>query len=483
MIWTHLGLQGNIYFRDPLPINNFGISLLCSRENEVDLFITETFSDNKCLKIITGEVGVGKTSFVNACQQICYEPGHKLFKEYIKQSILPAFKKIEVTNNDNFDSFAIKAVISLAVSIKSHYINSGQKMPEKLLEYIDYWTNIKLQVNPGGFSIAASVLGTGGQIGMNGGSYAYQEIKNPHNSFEQILKLLLNNTSIRGVFMLIDNIDIVKEFELIRVLNEIRDSYFSMEHVYWILVGQRGLSEIISSKSRRLGGYINGTELHIEKLQPRMFLRAIEERQSAFTIKDQKKLKEFKDLRRKRALQNNLNKPDIKELPNIMYLDKYSDFHIFAPVDESTHLMIYDFTHRELRESFKVCYEICLRAQEYIKSHGQLSLRLAMNYMIEYCDSMTSFIDLKGSDIEILQKIYLMNGVTNGKYKDFNYKSASGFDSMLRNFENKGLLIKKARDGVKFYEISWRLEALAVCGVIGKECLDKSFINHFSELE
>lgn len=169
MIWTHLGLQGNIYFRDPLPINNFGISLLCGRENEVDLFITETFSDNKCLKIITGEVGVGKTSFVNACQQICYEPGHKLFKEYIKQSILPAFKKIEVTNNDNFDSFAIKAVISLAVSIKSHYINSGQKMPEKLLEYIDYWTNIKLQVNPGGFSIAASVLGTGGQIGMNGG--------------------------------------------------------------------------------------------------------------------------------------------------------------------------------------------------------------------------------------------------------------------------------------------------------------------------
>lgn len=483
MIWTHLGFQGNIYFRDPLPINTFSIGLLCGREDEVHHFITETFSDNKCLKIITGEVGVGKTSFVNTCQQICYEPGHELFKDYITQSILPSFKKIEVTNNDSFDSFAIKAVISLAVNIKSHYINSGQKMPEKLNEYVDYWTNVRLQVHPGGFSIAASVLGTGGQIGMDGGSYAYQEIKSPHNSFEQLLKLLLNYKSIRGVFMLIDNIDMVKESELIRVLNEIRDSYFSIAHVYWILVGQRGLSEIISSKSRRLGGYITGTELHLDKLQPRVFLKAIEERQAAFIIRDRKKLKEFKDLRRKRALQNVLNKPDIKELPNIKYLDKYADFKIFSPVDESTHLMIYDFTHRELRESFKVCYDICLRAQEYIKSHGQLPLRLAMNYMIEYCDSMTSFMDLKGNDIGILQKIYLMDGVTNRKYEDFNYKSASGFDSLLRNFESKGLLIKKERGGVKFYDISWRLEALAVCGVIGKECLNKSFINHFPDLE
>jgi len=463
MIWTHL--------------------VLCGRDDDINHFITETFSDNKCLKIITGEVGAGKTSFVNACQQICYEPGHELYTNYINKGILPSFKKIEITNNDNFNSFSIKAVISLSANIRSHFTNTGEKMPEPLRDYIEYWTNIKLQANLGGFSIGASILGCGGQIGINEGSYLYQEITDPHNSFTQIVKLFLRNTSIKGVFMLIDNIDIVRETELIRVLDEIRDSYFLEEHVYWILVGQRGLSEIISSKSRRLGGYITGTELYLDKVSPKMFLKAISEREAAFKIRDNKKLEEFKNLRRKQAIQNVLYKVDIKEMPNIKYIDKYADFNIFPPLDESTHLMIYDFSHRELRESFKICYDICLKAQEYIKSHGQLSLRIAMNNLIEYCDSMTSLMDFKSDYIDILNKIYLMNGVTNDKYEAFNYQSASGFDSLLRNFANNGLLIKKEQKRKKFYEISWRLEALAICGWLGDECLDKSHLNYFSNMD
>ena len=481
-MWNDLGFEGNIYFRDPLPINNLGSQLLCGRDAELHQVISECFADNKCLKVIGGDVGVGKTSFVNACQFVCYEKGSSDLTNDFDHKILPSYRKIEISNYDNLHSFSIKAILSLTTNINSHFINSGFSIPESIREYVDYWTRIKLQASTAGLTIGANVLGCGGQVGRGSTSHTYQEMRDPLTAFENLRKLILDETDLTGVFMLIDNADIVRESELVRILDEIRDSYFSMEHIYWILVGQKGLSELVSSTSRRLSGYLTGSEIIIDKLTPKMFLTAIEERQKMFRIKDSTRIEKFKEQRRRQAILHKMTQPDIEGKATIKYVDKYANFDIFPPIDESIHLMIYEFTHRELRESFKICSDITIRAQEYIKSIGPLSSDIGMNYLIEYCDATTSFIELKDEHTKILSKIYLDNGTSNTEYKRFGYKSASGFESLLRTISNKGLLLQKESSSGKHYIIGWRLEAMALCNLLDNNCTKKAHDKHFDQL-
>jgi len=464
MIWEDLGYIRNIYFREPLPIDNFGANLLCGRDYEIGQFIDECLSDNKCLKVIGGDVGIGKTSFVNACQFICYDPkGFKLFSS-LNRKILPSYKKLELSNYDNINSFSIKSIISLTTNINSHFINTGQKIPDSIKDYIDYWTKVRLKTSSGGLSLGVTVFGSGGQIDRKSNSYQIQELRDPLTAFYHLLEIILNETDISSVFMLIDNIDTVERGSLIRILDEVRDSFFTIDDIYWILVGQKGLGELISGGSRRLGGYLTGPEITLAKLQPKVFLSAIEERDKAFRISNESDIKKFKEKRIKIAKLKK-GKMDV-------------DYSIYPPLDEQTHMMIYEFTHFELREAFRICYDITVRAQEYIRASGQLLFQDAFNYLVEYCDTITSFIDSFNDYKGLLSNIYRESGVNNSVYKEYGYKSASGFESLLRKFANNGLLLPKTRGGIKLYESSWRLEAMALCDLLDKDCTLLAYNKH-----
>jgi len=142
MIWNDLGYTRNIYFREPLSIDSQANNLLCGRDFEIEVFLNDCFNDNKCLKVISGDVGIGKTSFVNACQFISYNPRDFKVSKELEGRILPSYKKIELSNHDHINSFSIKAVISLTTNINSHFIKSGVTIPDSIKEYIDYWNKI-----------------------------------------------------------------------------------------------------------------------------------------------------------------------------------------------------------------------------------------------------------------------------------------------------------------------------------------------------
>ena len=137
MIWNDLGYTKNIYFKEPLPIDSLGKKLLCGRDCEIDQFIDECFSDNKSLKVIGGDVGIGKTSFVNACQFICYDPENFKISSRLERKILPSYRKLELGKYDNINSFSIKEIISLATNIHSHFLNKVKKIHDSIKEYID----------------------------------------------------------------------------------------------------------------------------------------------------------------------------------------------------------------------------------------------------------------------------------------------------------------------------------------------------------
>ena len=464
MIWDDLGYKRNIYFKEPLPIDKLGVNLLSGRDLEIVDFLNDCTNDNKCLKVISGDVGIGKTSFANACQFVCYSENKLNVSAEPKAKLLPSFKKIELNNHDNINSFSIKAIISLTTNINSHFINEGKKIPGPIKEYIDYWTKIKLKTSSGGLSIGATILGSGGQIDRQTDTFEANEVRDQLAAFENLLRLILNLTNISGIFMLIDNIDTIDNKHIIRILDEIRDSYFTLNNVYWILIGQKGLGEIISGGSRRLGGYLTGSEISLSKISSSMFLNAIQEREKAFRITDKEDMKRFKNRR--------------KKISKLIKGQEVPDYSIYPPLDEQTHKMIYEFAHFELREAFKICYDITIRVQEYIIANGQLYLQDAFNYLVEYCDTITSYIDSFEDYKHILSKIYLKNEVNNSAHDAFGYSTASGFESILRKFKNNGLLIPKTVGTKKFYEVSWRLEAMALCDILGKDCTKSAYDKH-----
>ena len=106
-----------------------------------------------------------------------------------------------------------------------------------------------------------TVFGSGGNVDRQANTYEAQEIRDPITAFNNLLSHILNETNISGIFMFVDNLDIVDNRSIIRVLDEVRDSYFTLDNVYWLLVGQKGLGELISGGSRRLGGYLTGVEI------------------------------------------------------------------------------------------------------------------------------------------------------------------------------------------------------------------------------
>ncbi len=454
MIWENLGYKRNIYFIEPLSIDDLGTSLLCGRDNEISQFIDDCFSDNKCLKVIGGDVGIGKTSFVNACQFICYKPkGFKLASSYLNKKILPSYKKVELSDRDDINSFSLKSVISLTTNINTHFMNTGEKIPHSIKDYIDYWTKVRLKTSSGGLGVQVASFG----MSYTSNTYESQEMRDPLTAFYQLLNNILDETDLSGVFMLLDNIDTFKrEINLVRILDEIRDSFFTSDNIYWILVGQKGLGQLISSQSRRLGGYLTGQEITLQKLQPKVFLYAIEKREKSLRLSNESDLKTFRENRKKIA-KSKKGKLDV-------------DYTIYPPLDDTTHTMIYEFTHFELRETFKICSDTTIRAQEYVKANGQLLSEHAFNYLIEYSDKMTSTIYDINHYKGFLSKIYRKREVSNSEYKKYGYKTASGFESVLRKFAHKGLLLSRTKDKIKLYEASWIVEAMALCNLLDEGC-------------
>ncbi|MCI0618686.1 hypothetical protein L0244_37385, partial [bacterium] len=424
-MWEKLGYKENIYFPTPLPIDDIGRKLLCGRGSEIENFILDCSSDSRILKVIGGDIGVGKTSFVNVAQYICYIPTNNDGAGVISElRLLPSFRKIEVTDDDHLESFAIKAVKALAFNINQYYCENKKSIPMALREYIDYWTRLKLELSSGGVGFGVSVIGSGGNFEKQSATYTFQDIRDPVYSFNIMLKEFLNDSGMAGVFILIDNLDTVRPNCLLRTLDEIRDSFFIIDHVYWILVGQAGLGLLINERSRRLGGYLTGTEIEITQLQPYSLLNAIREREKVFEITDLEVTQHLTKIRKASKKRS-------------------TKFEIKPPLDDVVHLKIYEFTHFELRETFRICSDITVRALDQILDFEQLSIDDALTHLVEFCNKEFSFIRLSPNQREILSAIYKDNGVSNISYHDFGYRSASGFDTLLRSLLHNGILLLK----------------------------------------
>ncbi len=469
MNWKLLGFNKNIYFCDPLQINADGKKLLLGREIEINTYISEILGEKRSIKIISDDVGVGKTSFINICQYICYRPQINGELDIEKnQLILPSFRSIQINNDDNYESFTYKITKVLSNNIYNYYRENELDIPDELLDHLEYWIKIKKQVSTTSGSLGATFLGSGGQFSKQSATYSFQELRDPIYAFDFILQIFLKYSGYDGVFLLIDNLDIVDSNQIVNILDEIRDDFLIKENVHWILIGNRELGNNLNVRSRRLRGFFTGTQIRLNRLSNKAFLTAIDTRSRMFSINDPEMIKEITSQKNKIR----------KKRYHLEYTNNYK---FMTPLDEKSHLMIYEFAHFELRETFRIYTDLTFRAFQYIILYDQLSIDDTFRYLFEFCEEETSELIMKPKDKKILSKLYLKGFVSNYNYKIFGYKSASGFDTLLRSYSKQGYLLLKEDNKNYQYEISWKLEALAMTGKLNKKATDLSTKKHYSQ--
>jgi hypothetical protein len=432
LFWKKLGFSENPYDTKPLTVNQNDIDLLMGRESEQVEFLTTIESSNEGVFIISGVPGVGKTSFLNI-QQYIIESG-----QGYGGKILGARTLCSVQPSDEPKHLAIRCLQSYTKSIHQYCDEKKKKLPKQVEKTIN-WLH---QNKPSTFEFGFQILGNG----INYGKEVYLPNLN-EASFETLTELLKTislevktELNFEGSFIVIDNVENLHEDDLSDLLVSFRDTLFTIDGIWWILIGQSGLSSLIQSTNpkvyQRLSGGMELKPITVDNLIKAVNKR-VEKFHSSSTIGS-------------------------------------------SPISEEIYLKLFKCSNGEIRFVFKYCIQICISFVHTIRKYMTLekvsidddSFNTFMGkYMVDTHIQEEAALDcLKEKITEEFEGLFLTNEekailikigeLVKIKPKDYKEFSHCGVKTMqefsityLTKFTQQNLLLKRQEGKVVTYEL------------------------------
>jgi hypothetical protein len=319
-MWKKLGFRENPYDTKPLKVSRTDVDLLMGREEDQIDFLTAIESDSQGVFILSGVPGVGKTSFLNV-QQYLLESGEADFGP----KILSARTLCPIQPSDEPKNIAIRCIQSFCKSIEEYCLMTKTDIPKQTAK-ITTWI---YQNKPATINLGFSVLG----YGLNGGREVHLPSIN-ETTFETLVEIIgtlasevKNELKFEGSFIVLDNLENLHEDDLSDSLTTFRDTLFAIPNVWWILIGQSGLSSLIQSSNpkvfQRLSSSIELKPILIEDL-----IKAVDARVVRFHNTD-----------------NNGSSPITKEI----------------------YLKLFQSSNGEIRFVFKYCEAMCINLVQTIR--------------------------------------------------------------------------------------------------------------------
>lgn len=431
-LWKKLGFSENPYDTKPLTVNQNDVDLLMGRESEQVEFLTTIESSNEGVFVISGVPGVGKTSFLNI-QQYLIESG-----QGYGNKILGARTLCSVQPSDEPKHLAIRCLQSYTKSIQQYCEEKKKKLPKQVEKTIN-WLH---QNKPSTFEFGLQILGNG----INYGKEVH--LPNLNEATFETLSELLKTISLEvkaeldfeGSFIVIDNVENLHEDDLSDLLVSFRDTLFSIEGVWWILIGQSGLSSLIQSTNPKVYQRLSGGK-ELKPITVDNLIKAVNKRvekfHSASTIGS-------------------------------------------SPISEEVYLQLFKCSNGEIRFVFKYCIQICISFVQMIRKYMILEKiniddksfdSFMGNYMVEtHIQEDSALVCLKEKIVEefeglfllneekaILKKIGQMVKIKPKDYKEFSHcgvKSLQEFSiNYLTRFTQQNLLLKRQEGKIVTYEL------------------------------
>ena len=285
-LWSKYGFRGNPFDINPLsqdknsflPVSEAIVGRdFETKESKLITNILRNPGGGRLL--VSGNIGVGKTTFVNYHRYI--------WEHHAQDRLFTTYKEIVVTQGWRLSDFLLNIISSLVdklVQVK------GEKNIRKIPVLRDILTFSRIFYHTN-FSVQASVLGFGG-------GFAKEERKNlpPAIPEMQLIEYFhkivseIKNMGYSGVFLHIDNLELfsINKLQIAKTFfQEIRDC-IQTPGVYFVFVAKKGFFQEVISPLERVRSVFFGRPILIPPLSKKQVLEAIHRRYELLRIPGKK---------------------------------------------------------------------------------------------------------------------------------------------------------------------------------------------------
>lgn len=350
-VWQHFGFKANPLDPRPLGIPDDDRQLMVGRDQELRQFLRLS-SNVHGIIIVEGNIGVGKTSFVNAAQHDLAEKG-----------FLPSHQTIEVAEATEPSHLVLSSLSNLVYSLEQDHGDDACAKDPSLRE----GKQLIASTIQGGWGGQISILGTGG------GVQRQQTVTTPAapviTTMVQKLDLWMNKAmekfSYKAGIIPVDNFDRLEDQELVGLLNRARDLVLLRPNVLWVLIGKIGMFSTLETQARRVSEIITGQPIVLGPLPLEKVHEAIEVR--------------VKRLASSRAAR--------------------------LPVETRFVDLLYQVSGGEIRFIFKRLTDIVYEVTSQLPSVEKIPDELALNVLKSLAERRLSALPLTEGDRNILKKM------------------------------------------------------------------------------
>jgi hypothetical protein len=225
--------------------------------------------------VISGDVGVGKTSFFNIQQYLLYTG-----KGGFGPKLAPALE-LTTLETESATSLARRVTHNLVGSLEQFCQQRKLKCPSQVKKVKKWISSTKAA---SGFDVGMSILGSGGNFSMSFDLPPVNEatLENWKDTLRLIAAEVRETLQFDGVFAVLDNAENVDNEQLASLLMSFRDTLFTVPGVWWVLIGQSGLYSLIDASDKRVSQRIQGTGLEIKPLSVDELHAVVERRVQRF---------------------------------------------------------------------------------------------------------------------------------------------------------------------------------------------------------
>lgn len=418
-MYESLGFTKNPFFTEPLEPSKEGFEKFIGRRADVHAYLAQIAGREGCVHLVTGNPGVGKTTFVNVMQYVTsFDNPKARFSDiaYAPTLLIPNAKKLQINSDETAQSLMLKITSSIIYSLVHIYEEKGQT-PPPAVEKQHKWIN-ELIVSVGKPTGGAQALGfgaSGGGSSIGQAPPASASISHLSQIDRLILETVLPDLGMNGIYVIVNNLDIVDQNNLVQILNELRDELFSIKSLWIVLLGMKGTYSAIRQhpNGSRLVDNFRGTETALESLSESEAVEILKIRARKLSQDDKK--------------------------PNRL------------PVGDSVIREIYKHCDGEIRFLFNVCDQIVRTVLTKYPSLEFVEDTMAFDALAPVVKNLVS-VDELGKKQKRLLLTLLDEPLRPKDYKKVSFSSAPDFANVVKDLLRRHLVRKREEGSAVYYE-------------------------------
>lgn len=247
-----LGFKRSPFYRTALSPREEDFKYFAGRSSDVKAFLMNLHATG--VHIVSGKRGVGKTTFVNAMQYLTSsshvkEKLEKYDINFFPEKMMPCYKKLQLEEEDNVDKFLMKVISGIIFSAEEFAEENDLDLNEMKLFRVEKEKFRELLKEGVGKAEVAVDTTTKSEI------------------LQSLVQAIRKDFDREGIYLTIDNLDLVDIRVLTKQLNALRDFLF-IDGLSIVLLGPEGLYQDLRSSEDgvRILDRLSGYETKLEPL-------------------------------------------------------------------------------------------------------------------------------------------------------------------------------------------------------------------------